>query len=68
MKAALPRCARCGAFLSAIDLGAGKCFDRPRAESCLWRRALLKWRMPRARQVVTRVEAGRTKKGKRHNG
>jgi hypothetical protein len=57
MKAALPRCARCGASPNAIDLGAGSCFDRPRAVSCLWTRALRKWRMPRARQVMARIEA-----------
>lgn len=68
MKGAFPRCARCGAFPSAIDLGAGHCFDRPRAESSLWNRALKKWRMPRAREVVARIETRRKRKGMRRNG
>jgi hypothetical protein len=59
MKAALPRCARCRAPIHAIDLGAERCWDRQNAELCLWRRALAKWRLPRAREVVARIEARR---------
>lgn len=59
MKAALAFCTQCGASPNAIDLGAGRC--RHNAESCLWSRALRKWRMPRAREVVARIEAKKTR-------
>jgi hypothetical protein len=55
MKAALDLCSQCGASPNAIDLGARRC--RRDARSCLWSRALRKWRLPRARQVVARIDA-----------
>jgi len=66
MKAALATCASCGGSPNAIDLGAGRC--RHDAESCLWSRALRKWRFPRARMVVARIEGRRKRKGKRRDG
>jgi hypothetical protein len=66
MKAALSSCGICGVSPNAIDLGAGRC--RRDAESCLWNRALRKWRVPRARQVVARIEAWRKRGGERRNG
>lgn len=60
MKAALPRCGRCGAALHVVDQG-GRCWSRD--ASCLWRRALAKWRLPRARAVLERIEARRRGNG-----
>jgi hypothetical protein len=66
MKAAFASCAICGASPNAIDLGAGRC--RHDAESCLWSRALRKWRFPRARMVVARIEGRRALRGDRRDG
>lgn len=66
MKAALAICAICSASPNAIDLGAVRCRRDP--ESCLWSRALRKWRAPRARQIVARIEARRKRRGTLRNG
>lgn len=58
MKAALPRCARCRAVLHSVEAG-GRCYAGPREQQCLWRRALRKLKMPRAREVLNRLAARR---------